>query len=258
MVKFTWPDGHRRWFAGLADPGALLAGVAEAEVMIAEPAAPFPRSLGQARGHLDEDAQRPRCALDTTRPPSAPTGPTSTSASGPKASTSLADHLAGIPEENDTDDDDPPDPGGRPGSAPVAQLCRTARPGLPCLHRARATGQVVGPQRLHGSGLHPRCARRRRVAHGHALARGQGSHRERRLSGNHAARAPGVHLAWEEDGTRGHESVVTIELAETPGGTRLELTQAGFESERARDLHGEGWSSCLDCLEQALTGGAIA
>ena len=59
-------------------------------------------------------------------------------------------------------------------------------------------------------------------------------------------------------GTRGHESVVTIELAETPGGARLELTQEGFESERARDLHGEGWSSCLDCLEKALTEGAIA
>ena len=64
--------------------------------------------------------------------------------------------------------------------------------------------------------------------------------------------------AWEEDGTRGHESVVTIELAETPGGTRLELTQEGFESETARDLHAEGWSGCLDCLEEALAEGAIA
>ena len=39
---------------------------------------------------------------------------------------------------------------------------------------------------------------------------------------------------------------------------RLELTQEGFESERARDLHGEGWSGCLDCLEEALAEGAIA
>ena len=64
--------------------------------------------------------------------------------------------------------------------------------------------------------------------------------------------------AWEEDGARGHETVVTIELLETPGGTRLELTQELFESERARDLHGEGWSSSLDCLEEALAEGAIA
>ena len=60
------------------------------------------------------------------------------------------------------------------------------------------------------------------------------------------------------DGGRGHETVVTIELLETPGGTRLELTQELFESESARDWHGEGWSSSLDCLEEALAEGAIA
>jgi uncharacterized protein YndB with AHSA1/START domain len=64
--------------------------------------------------------------------------------------------------------------------------------------------------------------------------------------------------AWEEDGARGHETVVTIELVETPGGTRLQLTQEPFESERARELHGEGWSSSLDCLEEALADGANA
>ena len=63
--------------------------------------------------------------------------------------------------------------------------------------------------------------------------------------------------AWEGDGARGHETVVTIELFESRGGTRLELTQELFESERARDLHGEGWSSCFDCLEEALAEGAI-
>ena len=64
--------------------------------------------------------------------------------------------------------------------------------------------------------------------------------------------------AWEEDGARGHETVVTIELLETQGGTRLELTQELFESENARDRHNEGWSSSLDCLEDALAEGAIA
>lgn len=63
--------------------------------------------------------------------------------------------------------------------------------------------------------------------------------------------------AWEGDGGRGHETVVTIELSETPGGTRLQLTQELFESDNARDRHNEGWSSSLDCLEAALAEGAI-
>jgi uncharacterized protein YndB with AHSA1/START domain len=63
---------------------------------------------------------------------------------------------------------------------------------------------------------------------------------------------------WETDGPRGHETVVTIELFEAPGGTRLELTHEQFESETSRDQHQHGWSGCLDCLEQALAEGAIA
>jgi uncharacterized protein YndB with AHSA1/START domain len=64
--------------------------------------------------------------------------------------------------------------------------------------------------------------------------------------------------AWEEDGARGHETVVTIELFETPGGTRLELTHERFETEDSLNRHRHGWSSCFDCLEQALAEGAIA
>jgi uncharacterized protein YndB with AHSA1/START domain len=64
--------------------------------------------------------------------------------------------------------------------------------------------------------------------------------------------------AWEEDGARGHETLVTIELFETPGGTRLELTHEGFENEDRRERHRHGWSGCFDCLEQALREGAIA
>jgi uncharacterized protein YndB with AHSA1/START domain len=63
---------------------------------------------------------------------------------------------------------------------------------------------------------------------------------------------------WEEDGARGHETVVTIELFETPGGTRMELTHEGFETADSRNAHRDGWSSCLDCLEEALAEGAIA
>lgn len=58
--------------------------------------------------------------------------------------------------------------------------------------------------------------------------------------------------AWETDGPRGHETVVTIELRAAGGETDLELTQEIFESENARDLHGQGWSSTLDCLAEEL------
>ena len=64
--------------------------------------------------------------------------------------------------------------------------------------------------------------------------------------------------AWEENGARGPETVVTIELLETPGDTRLQLTQELFESESARDAHNQGWSSSLDCLQERLAEGAIA
>lgn len=63
---------------------------------------------------------------------------------------------------------------------------------------------------------------------------------------------------WEEDGVRGHETVVTVELFAVPEGTRLELTQELFESADSRDAHREGWASCLDCLEAALAEGAGA
>ena len=53
-------------------------------------------------------------------------------------------------------------------------------------------------------------------------------------------------------------TVVTIELFETRGGTRLELTQERFETEDSRNQHGHGWAGCLDCLEEALATGAIA
>ena len=64
--------------------------------------------------------------------------------------------------------------------------------------------------------------------------------------------------AWETEGSRGHETVVTIELVEVQGGTRLELTHELFETEDSRERHRHGWSGCLDCLEQALAEGLIA
>jgi uncharacterized protein YndB with AHSA1/START domain len=62
---------------------------------------------------------------------------------------------------------------------------------------------------------------------------------------------------WETTGTRGHETVVTIELFEIADGTRLELRQEVFESIESRDQHEHGWGGCLDCLEVALASGAL-
>ncbi len=57
---------------------------------------------------------------------------------------------------------------------------------------------------------------------------------------------------WEEDGARGHESLVEIELQDHPDGTSLSLTHAIFESAESRDNHGQGWASSLDCLAAVL------
>ncbi len=62
---------------------------------------------------------------------------------------------------------------------------------------------------------------------------------------------------WETTATRGHETVVTIELFEVADGTRLELRQEVFESADSRDRHADGWAGCLDCLEEALAAGTL-
>lgn len=62
---------------------------------------------------------------------------------------------------------------------------------------------------------------------------------------------------WETDGPRGHETVVTIQLTEVPGGTRLDLSQELFESTDSRDHHGQGWASCFDSLEDVIAAGGL-
>ncbi|MDH3713021.1 MAG: SRPBCC domain-containing protein [Gammaproteobacteria bacterium] len=58
--------------------------------------------------------------------------------------------------------------------------------------------------------------------------------------------------AWTNDGERGHETTVTVEFNKKNNGTELTLTQELFETNDARDLHNEGWSSSLDCLAEHL------
>jgi uncharacterized protein YndB with AHSA1/START domain len=61
--------------------------------------------------------------------------------------------------------------------------------------------------------------------------------------------------AWEENGVRGHETVVELEFHAAGRNTRLVLTHHGFESGESRDKHGHGWTSCFVCLDQFLQGG---
>jgi uncharacterized protein YndB with AHSA1/START domain len=56
---------------------------------------------------------------------------------------------------------------------------------------------------------------------------------------------------WEGDAEimRGSEgTLVEVEFHDDDGGTEVVLTHRGFGGERIRDLHGEGWSGCLDNL----------
>lgn len=62
---------------------------------------------------------------------------------------------------------------------------------------------------------------------------------------------------WETEGPRGHETVVTIEFHERDGGTELQLTQELFENETSRDMHNQGWSGCMDSLDDALREGVV-
>lgn len=58
-------------------------------------------------------------------------------------------------------------------------------------------------------------------------------------------------FAWDkEDGSRGHETLVTITFAEHQGKTTMTFRQAVFESVGQRDGHRGGWNSAFDRLEE--------
>jgi uncharacterized protein YndB with AHSA1/START domain len=62
---------------------------------------------------------------------------------------------------------------------------------------------------------------------------------------------------WGHGELEGLETLVTIELRETDGGTELTLTHEGLPSPTAREKHEGGWIGCLDCLVRYLKETAV-
>lgn len=55
-------------------------------------------------------------------------------------------------------------------------------------------------------------------------------------------------FAWEEEGERGQENLVTITFVKEGDKTRMTFKQAPFLSTEERDGHEEGWSEAFDKL----------
>jgi uncharacterized protein YndB with AHSA1/START domain len=68
-----------------------------------------------------------------------------------------------------------------------------------------------------------------------------------------------IEMTWVTGpaGTGGAETVVTVELAPSGGGTHLRLIHAGFVDVRARARHVQTWPFVLDALQTALPSGAV-
>jgi uncharacterized protein YndB with AHSA1/START domain len=59
-------------------------------------------------------------------------------------------------------------------------------------------------------------------------------------------------FAWEEEGERGLETLVTLTFVEEDGRTRMTFRQVPFQSVEERDGHREGWTSSFDRLAEHL------
>jgi uncharacterized protein YndB with AHSA1/START domain len=60
-------------------------------------------------------------------------------------------------------------------------------------------------------------------------------------------------FAWEEDGERGLETLVTVTFVDEGGKTRVTFHHAPFQSVGERDGHQGGWTSGFDRLDEFLS-----
>ncbi|HMN86305.1 MAG TPA: SRPBCC domain-containing protein [Bauldia sp.] len=59
--------------------------------------------------------------------------------------------------------------------------------------------------------------------------------------------------AWDqEDGRRGHETLLDLTFEPDPAGTRMRLVQSLFQDKDVRDGHNGGWSSAFNKLDRLL------
>jgi uncharacterized protein YndB with AHSA1/START domain len=59
-------------------------------------------------------------------------------------------------------------------------------------------------------------------------------------------------FAWEEEGERGLETLVTVTFTERNGKTTMMFRQVPFQSDQERDGHSYGWNSTFDRLADHL------
>ncbi len=59
---------------------------------------------------------------------------------------------------------------------------------------------------------------------------------------------------WTIDGTRSHESTVTVTFEDVKAGTKVHLHQALLTNKADRDNHGIGWNGTFDNLQDFLDG----
>lgn len=78
--------------------------------------------------------------------------------------------------------------------------------------------------------------------------------RETSATGEYLDVIPGrlLRFTWRPDWDTSEESIVTIELSDTPGGTELVLIHEGTFSEEWRNRYEQGWGCMMDRLATDL------